>query len=236
MWSSHRQCLQALYPSARKSTNQLHLEVQGKSHAERKGSQETWCAQGESLDGINANRPGTSWLLNIAWISAFQQLGNDSLFATIFQIWSNRFNMTEPKYASLKGNSRDRKTKQTNKQKTPRVLMTDSAGGRESQDIWSNFAKCEREPPSTPSQDSLFGAYNSAKKQKHKENPQQDSKDYCWGFWRLYHGDRKELEAADEQEQARPSAKWPSPVSCPRVAQRLTWANHTFMNDNTNTS
>lgn len=54
-------------------------------------------------------------------------------------------------------------------------------------------------PPSTPSQDSLFGAYNSARKWKHKETPQQDSKDYCRGFWRLYHGDRKELEAVGEE-------------------------------------
>lgn len=77
-------------------------------------------------------------------------------------------------------------------------------------------------PPSTPSQDSLFGAYNSARKQKHKETPQQDSKDYSRGFWRLYHGDRKQLEAVGEEYQGRPLAKWPSPVSCSRVTQRLT--------------
>lgn len=115
-----------------------------------RGSQETWSAQGESLDGINASRPGTSWLLNTAWISAIQQLGNNSPFATILQIWSNRCNMTEPKYVPLKGNSRDEKTKQTNKQKNPRVLMTNLAGGRESQDLWSNFTKWGRAPPIPP--------------------------------------------------------------------------------------
>lgn len=61
--------------------------------------------------------------------------------------------------------------------------MTDSSGGRESQDPWSNFTKGEENPSSSiilhlPCQ-SLLGVGRGAKKQKNKESPQQDSKDHC---------------------------------------------------------
>lgn len=129
-----------------------------------RSTQETWV-----LDGINANRDLEH--AGFSHPSGFRPFSSWVTFTSILQIWLKGFNMKEPHLCPFAG-KQQRKTKTKTRsgwllcrrRRKPRSLI--------------KFYKMRTRAPfdSLPRQ-SLFGACNSAKRQKHKENPQQDSKD-----------------------------------------------------------
>lgn len=187
MWSSHRCCSKSAALLGGKDAHQLHLAVQEKEQWRKQTPTRDMKCLGEFLGGVNASRD--------LGLTGFSQLHEFNVhrpcLASLLKIWLNRFIITEPKYFPLQENRK--------REKKNGILVTESAGGQESQDSWSSFSKEGRESSfichPTPPRPNLFGVHREAKKQRNNESPQQDSKDLSSWFLRTVPWRPREREA-----------------------------------------